>query len=374
MNIRQWSIALVALAALASHAHGGQLLYLAANQDKSIAAYEVHPDTGVLLKKFEKDLPGNPGPLTFSPDTSRVYAALTGLDQKKAGVATLARHADGSLSLLNTAIITSRSPYIRTDHQGRYLFAAHYGAGGVTVWRIVDGVCTDELLDNKQTEKTAHCVETDPSGQYVFVPHTTPNKVYQFHLDAGTGHLIPNEPPFVAGPEAGHEYHEPRHIVFHPRLPVAYTSNEKGGGITAWDFDVDSGTLTRTQTLSTLPPDYSGGSAAADIHMTPDGRYVYVSNRDLEQRDPAEGPRDTLAGFALDAETGLMTPVGHFATAHFPRSFCIDLSGRFLFAAGQRSSTLVAYRIDKESGKLDRFATYATGRVPIWVMCGKVDN
>jgi len=375
MNIRQWGIVwLAVLVVINAQAYGGQLLYLAANQDKSIVAYEVQPDTGVLTKKFQTDLPGNPGPLAFSPDASRVYAALTGLQQDQAGVATLKRNTNGSLSLLATAVITSRSPYIQTDHQGRYLFAAHYGAGGVTVWRIVDGVCTDELLDHSQTEKTAHCVETDPSGQYVFVPHTSPNKVYQYRLDGGTGRLMPNDPPFVSGPEPGHLYHEPRHIVFHPRLDVAYTSNEKGGGITAWSFDADSGTLTQLQTLSTLPADYSGGSAAADIHMTPDARYVYVSNRDLEQRDASEGPRDTLAGFSLDAESGMMAPIGHFPTAHFPRSFCIDMSGRFVFAAGQRSSTMVAYRIDDQSGKLDRFATYATGRVPTWVMCGNVQD
>ena len=349
-----------------------QLLYLASTQEKTIVAYEVNDDTGALTARFSNDLPGNAGPLAFSPDTSFVYAAMTGLEEGKAGVATLKRAEDGSLTMLSTATITSRAPYIRPDNSGRYLLAAHYGAGEVTVYRIVDGICTSELLDQKQTDKTAHCIEVDPSGRFVFVPHTSPNKVYQFRLDQDTGKLIPNDPPFAEGPDKNHKYHEPRHYAHHPQLDIAYTSNENGGGITAWKLDTGRGTLSKLQTLSTLPPGYDGSSAAADIRITPNGRFAYVSNRDVTERKDGAATKDTLAAVALDPKTGRMSIVGHFPTAHFPRSFCIDLGGRFVYAAGQKSSSLYAYRIDQETGKLEHFDTYQTGGVPIWVMCGNV--
>lgn len=355
-------------------ADGGQLLYLASGQDKSITAYEVNDETGKLDERFRVETPGNPGPLAFSPDKDFLYAAVTGLKGGKAGVATFRRAGGGSLKLAGTATITSRTPYIRTDKSGRYLLAAHYSAGDVTVYRIRDGICTSELLDHKKTERTAHCIELDPSGQFVFVPHTSPNKVYQFRLDATNGKLIPNEPPFVVGPDDDHSYHQPRHFVLHPKLQIAYTSNERGGGITAWNLDPKSGTLSKMQTLSTLPPDFEGSSAAADIHLTPDGRFAYVSNRDLTKRPEGEMPRDTLAGFSIDPKSGQMKRIGYFPTAHFPRSFCIDLTGRFLYAAGQRSDTMFAYRIDQKSGKLKHIATYKTGGGPIWVMCGEVGN
>jgi len=348
----------------------GQLLYLASSQDRAIVVYEVHDETGELTRKFTTALPGNPGPLAFSPDTSLVYAAMTGLKDGNAGVATLKRGDDGSLSLSGTATITSRSPYIRTDKEGRYLLAAHYGAGEVTVYRIIDGICTDELLDHKKTARTAHCIEIDPSGRFVFVPHTTPNKVYQFHFETKTGALIRNDPPFADGPDKTRKYHEPRHYAHHPKLKIAYTSNEHGGGITAWDFNPHTGALTRAQTLSTVPPDYDGDSAASDIHITPDGRFAYVSNRDVTKRKKGQLMKDTLAGVALDAKTGRMKLFGYFPTAHLPRSFCIDLTGRFVYSAGQGSSLLFAYRIDQQSGKLNHFATYQTDPVPIWVMCG----
>jgi 6-phosphogluconolactonase len=355
-------------------ANATQLLYLASTQDKTIVAYDVNNDTGELTKKFSIDLPGNAGPMAFSPKRDFLYAAVTGLKDGKAGVATLKRASNGTLSLVDTATITSRAPYIRTNKSGRYLLAAHYGAGDVTVYRIRDGVCTSELLDQQKTEKTAHCIEIDPSGQFVFVPHTSPNKVYQYRLDEESGELIPNDPPFVVGPDEDHQYHQPRHYAHHPKLQIAYTSNERGGGITAWKFDPKKGTLSKMQTLSTLPPDYEGNSAAADINITPDGRFAYVSNRDITKRPEGEKPRDTIASFSIDQETGKMKLIGYFPTAQFPRTFCIDLTGRFLYAAGQRSATMFAYRIDQKTGKLEHVTTYETGGVPIWVMCEKVEN
>jgi 6-phosphogluconolactonase len=373
MKIAQAAIMISAIALSAStQSRADQVLYLASNQDKHIAVYRVDAESGELRESFRIELPGEVGPLAYSPDKSLIYAALTGLKDNKAGVATLKRADDGSLTLLATANITSRAPYIRADKSGRYLLAAHYGEGEVTVYRIEKGICTDELLDRQKTEQTAHCIEVDPSGRFVFVPHTSPNKVYQFRLDAQTGKLQPNDPPFVEGPDKDHKYHEPRHYAHHPKLDVAYTSNENGGGISAWKFDPENGTLSLKQTLSTLPPNYDGQSAAADIQLTPDARFAYVSNRDTTQRKEGEPKQDTLAAIALDSETGAMKIVGHYPTAHFPRSFCIDLTGNFVYSAGQNSSTLFAYRIDRQSGALQHLATYETGRVPIWVMCGEV--
>mgnify|MGYP003310709019 FL=1 len=93
----------------------GQLVYLATSEDKQITAFDLDPDSGKLVPRFRLETPGNLGPLCFSPDTSYVYAALTGTPDAAAAVATLARAADGSLQLAGTAAITGRTPYIRTN-------------------------------------------------------------------------------------------------------------------------------------------------------------------------------------------------------------------------------------------------------------------
>ncbi|HAY78666.1 MAG TPA: hypothetical protein DCY79_02530 [Planctomycetaceae bacterium] len=345
-----------------------QLLYLASSEGKSITGFAVHPQTGDLSKRFQVDLPGNTGPLAFSPQRDFVYAAVNGLPDRQTGVVTLRRSADGTLKMAGNAVpITSRTAYIRTDRSGKFLLAAHYGDGDVTVYQIDNGQCTGKLIAQQATARTAHCIELDPSGKYVFVPHTAPNRVFQFTLGAD-GKLTPNQPPYASGPDADHRYHGPRHYAHHPRLPMAFTSNETGGGISSWKFDSRSGTLQLQQTLCTLPPGYEGGSAAADIKLTPDGRYAYVSNRDT-RKSPEHA--DTLAVITIDPATGAMEIVGHQATAHFPRSICIDVHGHYLFAAGQRDATLHSYRISAENGKLVPLKTYPTAGGPIWVMCAE---
>lgn len=363
----------VVLCTSSASAYAGQLLYVASPKEKAVLAYEVHADSGELELRFRHDLQAAPGPMAFSPDRSFIYVALSGVEDIGAAAATFARGKDGTLTLKGTAAIKAGSPYIQCSKDGRCLLSAYYGAGDVTVYRITDGVCTKQLLDHQKTATKAHCIELDPSGRFVFVPHTGPNRVYQFRFDSNSGKLMPNNPPFVEGPDEDHLYHQPRHYAHHPKLDMAYTSNEKGGGISAWKFDPASGRLELVQTLSSLPPDYEGESAAADIHVTPDGRFVYVSNRDVTTRPQDQGQQDTLAGFALDADTGRMKLIGHVPTVNFPRSFCIDVTGNYVFAAGQRTTELFAYQIDHHSGRLRLLKKYETGGNPIWVMCADAE-
>ena len=97
-----------------------------------------------------------------------------------------------------------------------------------------------------------------------------------------------------------------------------------------------------------------------------------MSNRDVNRRQKGEAFYDTLAAIALNPETGRMRLVGYYRTTHMPRSFCIDLDGKFIYVAGQQSANVVASRIDQKTGALKQLATYETGGVPIWVMCGRV--
>ena len=357
--------------ALSTTASAEQLLYLASTADKTIVAYKIDGGNGMLSKRFSVDLPGNGGAMAFSPDKKFVYASVTGLPDNAAGVATYRRHKNGTLTLLDTAKITSRPPYIQVDPSGRFLLAAHYGAGDVTMYSVVKGVATSKLLAHIKTAKTAHCIELDPSGQFVYVPHTAPNRLYQFVLDTKAGTLLPNDPPFVDGPDTKHRYHEPRHYKHHPKLPMGFTSNENGGGITAWAFDKATGRLTRKNTLSTLPHNLEGTSHAADIQITPDGRFAYVSNRCTTKLTDGQKPTDTLCAVAINGKTGDMKIVGHYATGYHPRATCIDLEGKFFFAAGQRSNDLHTYRINRKTGELKPIKVYQTGGTPIWVMCAR---
>lgn len=368
MNACYLNILLLVIVVPGQVAKADQRLYLATRGEKAIVAYRINAETGELAFESKTGLVAEPGCMAFSPDECFVYVTMSAAGG--ASVATLQRTSDGSLVLRANTKLRSRAAYVRTDNTGKLLLVCHYVAGGVSIYRIVNGICTAEMTGYTNTARTAHCVALDPSGRFVFVPHTTPNKIYQFSLDEKQGKLLPNEPPFVDGPEQNQRYHQPRHYVHHPHLDMAYTSNEYGGGISAWDFEPRTGTLQRLATLSTLPPNSTDDFFAADIQLTGSGRFAYVSNRDQTKRPSGDMHQDTLAGFSLDPQTGEMALVGHWPGPNEPNSFCIEASDQFLYAAGTNSMNLFAYRIDQRSGQLDHFATYPTVGSSSWVMCG----
>ena len=179
------------------------------------------------------------------------------------------------------------------------------------------------------------------------------DRVNQLTFDAATGRLAPNTPPSVGVKDkAG-----PRHFAFHPNGKIVYVIGELDGSVYVFDYDAGTGQLREKQTVSALPPGFQGKPSAADLHITPDGRFLFGSER----------TSSTLAGFRVDPANGTLAPIGSVPTEKQPRGFNVDPSGRYLLAVGQLSHGLSSYRIDAESGKLTKLKEYPMGKNPNWV-------
>src|ERR1051326_8414123 len=167
------------------------------------------------------------------------------------------------------------------------------------------------------TYEIAHAIPTDPSNRFAFVPHIAriqdnvlepprdnpgPNVILQFRFDAETGRLSPNS-PFRVEPS---ERLGPRHYCHHPNLDIIYFSNEQGCSVTAYRLDRSTGKLIAVQTIATLPQGFTGRNTCSQIHLTPSGQFLYVGNRG----------HNSIAGFAVDATTGQLTPAGHRSEEH----------------------------------------------------------
>jgi 6-phosphogluconolactonase len=175
----------------------------------------------------------------------------------------------------------------------------------------------------------------------------------QQRFDAATGKIAPNSPAEIGtAPGAG-----PRHFVFHPNRRWLYLLNELDATVNAYAFDGASGLLSPLQTITAMPPDSQAKPSAADIHVTPDGKFLYASERSTS----------TLAAFRIDAQTGRLSPLGSTPTETQPRGFAIDPRSVFLLAVGQQSHHLTVYAIDRETGRLDERARYPMGQNPNWV-------
>jgi len=347
-------------------------LYLSIAGENRIAIYTFDVSDGAIEFQEDVNVSGSPGPLTLSPCGNYLYAGLRSsreistfrIDEKSK-----------QITLLNTISLDADTCYIATDKTGKYLLSAYYGAGKVTVHAIgEDKTVQDELIQTVETAPHAHYIETDVSNRFVFVPHTVPaNAIYQFHFDPDTGVLTEN--PF--GNSNPDEPVGPRHHCEHPNKPIFYFSNEQGSSVSAYnlqkgdteasisksgdpDYTVHDapGLLWEFQTLSTLPADFEEHNSCAQIHIDPQGKFLYVTNRG----------HDSIAMFSIDEESGELTALGQQLTEPTPRVFNIDETGNFLFAGGQGSGKLATYRIDRESGVLAPLETYEVGENPMWVL------
>ncbi len=317
------------------------------------------------------DLEGSSGPMGLSPDGTKLYVntTLSAGDQRKPvpAFATFAISPEGDLERLHVAATPWNSGYLRPDATGSFFAGNHYGKGKVGIWRLdPEGVYRGEMIRDFDLERCAHAAVFSPDNRFLFVPATGPNKIFQLVFDEGSGEIHPNQPSSAPGPEGEGLARQPRHLIFHPGKPIAYTTNERelpGAGV--WRYDPETGLLESIQSVVSVPRG-DEGMTTADLHLTPDLRFLYVSNRDIANRGKPEG-RDSIALFAVNGETGLLEFVDRFPCERIPRSFAMDPAGRFLFVGGQGDDRLGMYAIDPKSGRLDKTGVYDLPGTPAWV-------
>ena len=241
-------------------------------------------------------------------------------------------------------------PFVSVDPQGRWVLVANYGSGTVAVLPIQADGSLGAAVSTMTAGAEAHMIVADPSDRFVFVPCKGADYVAQYLFDAATGKLTPNAVPHLAtAAGAG-----PRHLAFHPDGKTVYLIDETASSMTALALDASTGTLTASQTVSTLPAGFTGTNTGAEVHVHPSGKWLFGSNRG----------DDSVVVFALDA-TGGMTARGFTKTGGTtPRDFTLDPAGSHLYAANQGSGNVVAFTFDATAGTLTPLATGATVTVP----------
>jgi 6-phosphogluconolactonase len=266
----------------------------------------------------------------------------------------------GALTLLNQQPSRGAGPtHLAVDKQGKNVLVANYGGGSVAVLPIgEDGRLApatgfeQHVSSNVKRPPHAHCITLDAANRFAFVADLGLDKVLIYQYDAAQGLLAPNDPPFATVPPGS----GPRHFTFHPNGRSAYVINELASTVTTFRYDAAKGALEPLQTISTLPADFTKTNSTAEIVVHPSGKFLYGSNRG----------HNSIAIFAIDADTGQLTPVGHEPTqGKTPRNFAVDPTGAFLLAANQDSGTIVVFRIDPETGRLTATGHTAEVSMPV---------
>jgi 6-phosphogluconolactonase len=188
-------------------------------------------------------------------------------------------------------------------------------------------------------------VYASPDNRFVLAADLGLDHVMVYRLDAATGTLTPNQPPFATlAPGSG-----PRHLAFGKDGKFVYVLSEMLATVTTFRYGAAAGSLeqlhrgAQAQTISMLPGDYTGPKSGAEIAVHPNGKFLYASNR----------VHNSIAIFRIDADSGALTAAGNVSTqGKTPRNFAIDPTGAFLLAANQDSGSIVVFRIDPATGAL----------------------
>jgi 6-phosphogluconolactonase len=330
---------------------GSTAVYVSNADSGSLSVLRLVASSAELIPVQTVEVGGTVMPLALSPDRRFLYAARRSEPFEVLSFGIDAR--TGKLTLLGDAPLPHSMAYIATDRRGRWLFSASYGGNLIAVSPIGDDGVAQAAQQVLPTGPNAHAVQSDPSNRFVFATSLGGGVVMQLRFDATTGRLTPNSPPALHS----HAAASPRHFVFGADARFVYLLNELDAAIDVLALDCHTGTLRTVQTLSSLPPGFSGEPWAADLHLTPDGRFLYSSER----------RSSTLAAFRVDAETGELVCLGHVPTQAQPRGFNITPDGRYLIAAGQRSHRLGVYAIDAQTGALQPCGECVVGQNPNWV-------
>ena len=324
-----------------------------------IGTYTSEKSEGVYVYKFNIETgeisfvsavkTSNPSFVAVSPDKKFVYAVNE--DDPGNVTAFSFNRSNGQLTQLNQQPSHGRHPcYITIDKNGKWVIVGNYSSGTIAVYPTNKdgtlGSATDSVLHegssvNSERQEAAHVHATvlNKNNKTLYVPDLGMDMVVMYNLDGKTGKLKELSTPFVATePGAG-----PRHIDIHPSGKYAYLMEEMSGAVSVYKIEKD-GYLSLLQNISGLPRDFNGVVGSADIHVSPDGRFLYCSNR---------GESNTIGIFGINQSNGQLDWIDHQSTlGKTPRNFNFDPSGNFLLVANQNSDEIVIFKRDKQTGLL----------------------
>jgi len=331
-----------------------------------IYLFRMDKASGALTQLHVFDDVRNPSWLALNPAQTRLSAVSeTGSCQGRRGGAVISYAIDGeSLQIRRLGAVSSAGTtpaYVSVHPSNRFVFAANYGGGSVAVFPVGPDGALGEASDVRPSvgprhrargvddppgqfavsdhdSPHVHMVAADPSGQFVIANDAGLDLTLVWRFDAQAGRLLPADVPVVAAPSGS----APRHFAFHPNGRIFYNLYEHDAKIAVYDYDAAKGGLKPKQLVSALPPKFSGSNLSAEILVSADGRFVYVSNR----------LHNTVAIFAAanDGQLRMISEV--WVHADYPRSLTLDPGGEFLYSCNQKGDSITSFRISPATGSL----------------------
>ncbi len=320
-------------------------------KSEGIYVYKFNAETGTAREVSYIKTP-NPSFLAISPDEKFVYAVAETAPQDGKGGDIAAFFFDkekGILTFINKQHSGGDHPcHVETDKTGKWIFASNYTSGSLSLLPVHEDGSVGKALSfqhsgtgpNVQRQKGPHVhgAIISPDNKTLFVTDLGIDRVMMYDFKASSGKLSPSKKPFIQSVSGS----GPRLFTFHPDNRFAYTIEELSGTVVLYKHK--KGKLKTKQRISTMPEDDKRFPGSADIHVSPDGKFLYASNR---------GEVNTIAIFSINKKNGQLTKIGYQSTlGKAPRNFNFDPSGNFLLVGNQNSDEIVIFKRDITTGLL----------------------
>lgn len=321
---------------------------------KGIYVYSFDAKSGRLDSVSNTDNITNPSFLTIAPNKKFVYACTDTRTSNTGSVSAFSfNRKTGKLSFINKELSSGSNPvYISVHKSNKWAVIGNYTSGNLTTFPLAKNGSikpynqtiqhSGKSVDPERQEKPhVHCTVFSPEHKYVFVADLGIDKVMTYTFrEHETNLLAPAPSPFTTSVSGS----GPRHITFHPNKKFAYLIEEMSGAVVAYRYNNTSGSLNSIQRIFTHPEGTQEPYSGADIHVTPDGKFLYASNRANE---------NNIAIFSIDPNTGKLKEVGYQSTlGKTPRNFTIDPTGNFLLVANQESDNIIVFKRNTKTGLL----------------------
>lgn len=358
----RWPVPTLALAALAASASPTPapakdpivfVTAFAAGEQGGIHAYEFDNHAGQLKPLRRTGGVENPFFMALAPNRKVLYSIhakqFSGAENEHIAAFEIVG-GTGELKLLNRQSSEGRAAcYLDVDATGKVVFVANYTSGSVAALPVKSdgslGAATSfhphtgsSVNPLRQKEPHAHCIVVSPDNRFAFAADLGTDQILSYKIDPTTAKLTPNNPPFAKSPlGAG-----PRHLTFHPSRPQVYVVNELLNSVSVFDYDPKAGALALRQTLSTLPEGFAATTHCADVKVTPDGRYLYATNRG----------HDSIACYRI-GDDGLLSLIAiEPSLGKGPQNMAITSDGRWLLCANMPGNNVAVFRIEPATGRL----------------------
>lgn len=327
------------------------------NWDKgseAVYVYELDNDTGKLSKVASSSDVINPGYITVSSDGKYIYASSDAKTPNYGTVSSFAFDPDKkSLSFLNQQKTRGENPvYVNVDKSGKWLINATYNQATISVFPLLENGKIDSIAQHfkftegsgvnptRQEKSHTHSAVFAPDYTTVLFADLGADKILQYPFDASQNKpLIYNQSTFInTKPESG-----PRHITFSKNGKLVYSIEELAGMISVYDFS--NNTLKEIQRIATHPDKITEGFESSDVHISPDGKFLYATNR---------GKENNIAIFKV-LNDGKLESIGYQKTGgKHPRTFAIDETGKFIIVTNVISQDVTVFKRNLETGMLKK--------------------